>query len=160
MRVGIRDAERLKVSRLPPHPSGLRPCPPTPSGLQPSPPDRGSRPSPPVGGRLLGRSNMEEFGALWDVWIHILGIGAECACWGAGGRKGRPYDGDEVSPRVARRVVAPYKSWNRPPSSGSSGHLPPEGKAFWGNPSFAPKREGFRAADSRPYREKSSGAGG
>ena len=46
MRVGIRDAERLKVSRLPPHPSGLRPCPPTPSGLQPSPPDRGSRPSP------------------------------------------------------------------------------------------------------------------
>ena len=46
MRVGIRDAERLKDSRLPHHPSGLRPCPPTPSGLQPSPPVRGSRPSP------------------------------------------------------------------------------------------------------------------
>ena len=21
---------------------------------------------------------------MWDVWIHILGIGAECACWGWG----------------------------------------------------------------------------
>ena len=28
---------------------------------------------------------------MWDVWIHILGIGTECACWRAGGRKGRPY---------------------------------------------------------------------
>ena len=30
---------------------------------------------------------------MWDVWIHILGIGAECACWRAGGRKGRSYGG-------------------------------------------------------------------
>ena len=82
---------------------------------------------------------------MWDVWIHILGIGAECACWGAGGRKGRPYGGDEVSPRAARRVVAPYKSWNLPPH-------PALRAAF-------SLGKGFRAADSRPCREKFSGAG-
>ena len=57
---------------------------PTPFGLRPFPPDRGNRPldkgsRPPVGGRLWVRSNGEEFGPLWDVWIHILGIGVECA---------------------------------------------------------------------------------
>ena len=50
-----------------------------------------------MGGRLWGRSNREEFGALWDVWIHILGIGAECACWRAGGPVCRPYGRNVVS---------------------------------------------------------------
>ena len=63
MRVGIGDAERLRVSRPPPHP--------------PQCAHWGT--FPPVGGRLWVRSNREEFGALWDVWIHILGIVVECA---------------------------------------------------------------------------------
>ena len=46
---------------------------------------------PPEGGSLGVRSNREEFGPLWDVWIHILGIRAECACWKAGGPVCRPY---------------------------------------------------------------------
>ena len=46
---------------------------------------------------------------MWDVWIHILGIGAECACWRAGGRKGRPYNGDVVSPGGASRRPRPTK---------------------------------------------------
>ena len=77
---------------------------PIPSGLRPSPLDKGSR--PPVGGRLGVRSNREEFGPLWDVWIHILGIRAECACWKAGGPVCRPYGGNVVSPGGAPcRVV-------------------------------------------------------
>ena len=89
MRVGRGDAERLRGSRPPPHPSGLRPA-----------------TFPPVGGRLGARSNREEFGLLWDVWIHILGIGAKCACWKAGGPVCRPYGGNVVSPGGAPcRVV-------------------------------------------------------
>ena len=77
-------------------PLSLRDIIPTPFGLRPFPPDRGNRPLdkgswPPVGGRLLGRSNREGFVLLWDVWIHILEIGAECACWKAGGSGARPY---------------------------------------------------------------------
>ena len=74
MRVGRGDAERLRGSRPPPHP--------------PQCAHWGT--FPPVGGRLGARSNREEFGPLWDVWIHILGIGAECACWKAGGHMGPP----------------------------------------------------------------------
>ena len=70
MRVGIRDAERLKVSRLPPHPSGLRPCPPTPSGLQPSPPDRGSRPSP-LWGEGFGAAQIRRNLALCGTFGYI-----------------------------------------------------------------------------------------
>ena len=43
-------------------------------------------------------SNREEFGVLWDVLIHILGIRTECACWKAGGPVCRPYGGDVVRP--------------------------------------------------------------
>ena len=61
---------------------------------------------PPCGGKAWGRSNREEFGLLWDVWIHILGIGAKCACWKAGGPVCRPYGGNVVSPGGAPcRVV-------------------------------------------------------
>ena len=117
MRVGRGDAERLKVSRLPPHPSGLRPCPPTPSGLQPSPPDRVSR--PPVGGRLWACSNREGFCLLWDVLIHILGIRVEYAClvggrvWGlplrepskSGGGKPPPYGFPETVLKLGRGAL-------------------------------------------------------
>ena len=48
-------------------------------------------------GKALGRSNREGFVLLWDVWIHILGIWVECACWGAGGPVCRPYGGDVAS---------------------------------------------------------------
>ena len=89
MRVGRGDAERLRVSKPPPHPSGLRPA-----------------TFPPVGGRLWVCSNREGLSLLWDVWIHILGIGAECACWKAGGPVCRPYGGNVVSPGGAPcRVV-------------------------------------------------------
>ena len=90
MRVGRGDAERLRVSRPPPHP--------------PQCAHWGT--FPPQEGRLGVRSNREEFGPLWDVWIHILGIRAECACWKAGGPVCRPYGGNVVSPGGAPcRVV-------------------------------------------------------
>ena len=90
MRVGGGDAERLRVSRPPPHP--------------PQCAHWGT--FPPVGGRRGVRSNREGFGPLWDVWIHILGIRAECACWKAGGPVCRPYGGNVVSPGGAPcRVV-------------------------------------------------------
>ncbi len=58
MRVGRGDAERLRVSRPPPHPPQCE--------------HWGT--FPPVGGRLWACSNREGFCLLWDVWIHILGI--------------------------------------------------------------------------------------
>ena len=59
--------ERACCGRDAPHPSRLR-----------------RATFPPVGGRLSAYSNRVELLPLWDVWIHILGIGAECACWGWG----------------------------------------------------------------------------
>ena len=78
---------------------------------------------PPQGGRLWGRSNREKFGALWDVWIHILGIGAECACWGGGrsGCTGPTREGVGVCP-----LIRPFG----PPS--------PRGEGFWGEPPHSP----------------------
>ena len=144
MRVGRGDAERLRVSKPPPHPSGLRPA-----------------TFPPVGGRLWVRSNREEFGPLWDVWIHILGIGAECACWRAGGPVCRPYGGNVVSPggapcrvvcgrragedtrpygdcgrKAAGAQCAPLHGEEREPAPSSApvcalGHLPPRGKVYY-----------------------------
>ena len=58
---------------------------------------------------------------MWDVWIHILGIGAECACWGAA------------------QVCRPYKR-----KGGLSPHPPPSGAP-------SPQGEGLRAGeDTRP----------
>ena len=71
MRVGIRDAERLKDS-----PSSAPVC--------------ALGHLPPCGGRLWGCSNREGLIPLWDVWIHILGIWVECACWGGAGGPGVP----------------------------------------------------------------------
>ena len=119
MRVGIGDAERLKVSRLPPHPSGLRPCPPTPSGLRPSPPVRGSRPSPlwgegfcsaQIGGNcpLCGT-----FGYIyWELW------------WSApvgGGRPGCAAPTERRSIQVG--ILPPH-----PPPSGAPS---PRGEGLW-----------------------------
>ena len=56
---------------------------------------------------------------MWDVWIHILGIGAECACWGADGPMCRPYDGGVVRPGGAFGRPRPTKGaaggWGHPP---------------------------------------------
>ena len=110
---------------------------------------------PPVRGRLWGRSNREGFVLLWDVWIHILGIRAECACWGAGqscrgplirlafarhlslkgkasGRPGvPPLRRRSGTPRRRVREAAPYK--------GGGGNLPPHPP-----PSGAPSPPGGR----------------
>ena len=91
MRVTAGSAEPLSS---PPHPSGLRPA-----------------TFPPEGGRLGVRSNREEFGPLWDVWIHILGIRVECACWRAGGPVCRPYGEDVASPGGASGGRALQKVW-------------------------------------------------
>ena len=119
MRVGIGDAERLKVSRLPPHPSGLRPCPPTPSGLQPSPPDRGSRPSPLRGegfcSAQIGRNLVlcGTFGYIyWELW--------RSAPVGGAGGPGVPL----------LRSADPYRSGFCPLIRPLRGHLPPEGKVY------------------------------
>ena len=128
MRVGIRDAERLKVSRRPPHPSGLRPCPPTPSGLQPSPPDRGSRPSPlwgeGFGAVQIGMDSFfcGTFGYIyWELWqsAPVRGRAAQ----------GRPYGSH---PRAAGASPRPtfslqrYLSWAGEPwgsRRGTSGRV-------------------------------------
>ena len=98
MRVGEKTQSRLRVSRPPPHP--------------PQCAHWGT--FPPQGGRLWARSNREEFGPLWDVWIHILGIGAECACWRAGG--------PDVLPLLERRREP------APSSAPSGGTFPPGGR--------------------------------
>ena len=46
---------------------------------------------------------------MWDVWIHILGIRVECACWGAGGPVCRPYGEDVASPGGASGRPRPTK---------------------------------------------------
>ena len=58
---------------------------------------------------------------MWDVWIHILGIWAECACWGVA------------------QVCRPYKR-----KGDLSPHPPPSGAP-------SPQGEGLRAGeDTRP----------
>ena len=60
---------------------------------------------------------------MWDVWIHILGIGAECACWGgAGGPVCRPYGGNVASPGGAPSRRALQKGCLEPA---------PQGEGFW-----------------------------
>ena len=111
MRVGIRDAERLKDS-----PSSAPVC--VLGHL------------PPTGGKALGCSNREEFAPLWDVWIHILGIVAECACWRAGGPVCRPYGGNVASPGGApsRRALQKGGLEPAPSSALSGGTFPPGGR--------------------------------
>ena len=110
-----------------PIPSGLRPSSlpllafghfpiPSVSLCSTSPLDKGSR--PPVGGRLWARSNRGEFGVLWDVWIHILGIVAECACWKAGGPVCRPYG--RVWAKTAGAQCAPLQERVRETASSSA----------------------------------------
>ena len=69
---------------------------------------RTGAPSPTVG-KALSRSNREGFVLLWDVWIHILGIRAECACWEADGPVCRPYSEDVASPGGASGRPRPTK---------------------------------------------------
>ena len=71
-------------------------------------------------------SYTEELAPLWDVWIHILEIGAECACWGAGGPG-----------------VPPLKEKGWEPAHSSApfwGHLPPGGR-----------HDGRAGENTRPY---------
>ena len=65
-------------------------------------------------GRLWVCSNKEELRPLWDVWIYILGIRAECACWRAGG--------PDVPPLQERRREPV------PSSAPSGGTFPPGGR--------------------------------
>ena len=126
MRVGRGDAERLRVSRPPPHP--------------PQCAHWGT--FPPVGGRLWGRSNREGFVLLWDVWIHILGIRAECACGGRAAQCAAPT-AETWQARAARpggralqkgrraHNVRPYMERGRETAPSSvwptASHLPPRG---------------------------------
>ena len=163
MRVGIRDAERLKVSRLPPHPSGLRPCPPTPSGLQPSPPDRGSRPSPlwgeGFGAVQIGRNSAlcGTFGYIyWELW-RSAPVGGRAA-------QGHPYGSH---PRAAGASPRPtfslqrYLSWVGEPWGFRRGHVPGNQRAGEGtrpytaftNSSAYRKRDRFWACPLKPRGE-------
>ena len=92
MRVGRGDAERLNVSRLPPHPSGLRPA-----------------TFPPVGGRLWAiqiRRNSafcRTFGYIyWEFW-------RSAPVGGTGGPVCRLYGGDVASPGGASGRSRPTK---------------------------------------------------
>ena len=74
-------------------------------------------------------SNREKFAPLWDVWIHILGIRAECACWGAGGPVCRPYGRNVVSLGGAPSRRALQRGWREPaPSSAPFGGTFPPGE--------------------------------
>ena len=64
---------------------------------------------------------------MWDVWIHILGIGAECACWGWG----QSCRGPLIRLAFAR-------------------HLPPRGKAS-GRPGVPPLRSEGNLYDGRVW---------
>ena len=103
MRVGIRDAERLKVSRLPPHPSGLRPW------------------GEGFGAVQIGRNSAlcGTFGYIyWELGrsAPVGGRAAQCAAPTA----------ETWQARAARRVVAPYKG-------GGGNLLPhPPQCAHWG----------------------------
>ena len=155
MRVGRGDAEqRLRVSRPPPHP--------------PQCAHWGT--FPPQEGRLGVRSNREEFGPLWDVWIHILGIRAECACWKAGGHMGPPlrrirkpsllFVGAGHWPaRVSgSHKGCPYKRGcrNLPPHPPPSGAPSPQGGKHDGRVGTPAPTAGFgqkqRAHNVRPYK--------
>ena len=148
MRVGGGDAERLRVSRPPPHP--------------PQCAHWGT--FPPVGGRLWARSNRGEFGVLWDVWIHILGIGAECACWKAGGHMGPPLRRIRKPSLLFRRGRTLAGPWFRatiraaPTREGAGtcplirplrGHLPPQGEGMTGGWGHPPLRQGLGKNNGR-----------
>ena len=68
-------------------------------------------------------SYTEELAPLWDVWIHILEIVAECACWGRVARVYRSYKGGcgSLPPHPALRAT-----------------FPPRGRFFGGNPLIRP----------------------
>ena len=89
---------------------------------------------------------------MWDVWIHILGIGAECACWGGG----RP--GCTVPRREGVGVCSLIRPFG-PPSPRGEGflgeppHSPLNGKAF-GRLIAAPTERnplGRAGEGTRPY---------
>ena len=67
-----------------------------------------------MGGGLWGRSNREELSSLWDVWIHILGIWVECACWEAGG--------PSVPPLRRRRGKSGRRAESSRPTEWSAGN--------------------------------------
>ena len=46
---------------------------------------------------------------MWDVWIHILGIWVECACWGGGRPSVPPLRRRRGKPGRRVREAAPYK---------------------------------------------------
>ena len=71
------------------------------------------------GGRLLGCSNRGGLVLLWDVWIHILGIVAECACWGRAARCAAPTE---------RRFIQVGILPPHPPPSGAPS---PRGEGLW-----------------------------
>ena len=67
-------------------------------------------PSPLWGEGFRVCSNRVELLPLWDVWIHILGIRAECACWG-GGPVCRPHgELQSISRNGGRGKPLPYGS--------------------------------------------------
>ena len=127
MRVGIRDAERLKDS-----PSSAPVC-----ALGHLPPHRGEG----FGSAQIGR-NLVLCGTFEYIYWEL---GRSAPVGGRAARVYRSYKGGDGS---------------LPPHPALRATFPPRGRLFGGTPSFAPKGEDFRAADSRPYREKSSGAGG
>ena len=57
---------------------------------------------------------------MWDVWIHILEIAAECACWGDGRPSVPPLRRRRGKPGRRVREAAPYKR-------GGGGKPPPYG---------------------------------
>ena len=68
---------------------------------------------------------------MWDVWIHILGILAECACWRAGGPVCRPYGRNVVSLGGAPSRRALQRGWREPaPSSAPFGGTFPQGEGL------------------------------
>ena len=75
---------------------------------------------------------------MWDVWIHILGIWVECACWEAGGPSVPPLRRRRGKPGRRVQEAAPYKRGSGgtmcAPNKRGDGNLAPHPPqcAHWG----------------------------
>ena len=85
---------------------------------------------------------------MWDVWIHILGIGAECACWGWG----QSCRGPLIRLAFARHLPLKGKASGRPgvPPLRSEGDLY-EGRVRTPAPTADGVWAKTRAHTVRPY---------
>ena len=83
---------------------------------------------------------------MWDVWIHILGIWVECACWEAGGPSVPPLRRRRGKPGRRVREAAPYKATGHGKNGGRTMCAP----TWRGGGNLPPHPSGLRPATFPP----------